>query len=76
MDSFTQIVLGIVTAKICTDKKLQNKTFLYGTILRTIPDLDVIVGKFLNDVDGVAIHRGLSHSLLFFVFLAQLFEVS
>ena len=70
MDSFTQIVLGIATAELVAGKKLQNKTFLYGAILGTIPDLDIVVGKFMNDVDGVAIHRALSHSLLFFAFLA------
>lgn len=70
MDSLTQIVLGIATAELVAGKKLQNKTFLYGAILGTIPDLDIVVGKFMSDVDGVAIHRGLSHSLLFFAFLA------
>src|SRR5690606_35804332 len=70
MDSLTQIALGIATAEWVAGKKLGNKTFLYGAILGTIPDLDIVVGKFLSDVDGVAIHRGLSHSLLFFVFLA------
>jgi len=72
MDSFTQIVLGIATAELVAGKKLQNKTFLYGAILGTIPDLDIIVGKFMSTVDGVAIHRGLSHSLLFFLFLAPI----
>lgn len=72
MDSFTQIVLGIATAEIVAGKKLQNRTFLYGAILGTIPDLDIVVGKFMSDVDGVAIHRGLSHSLLFFLFLSPL----
>jgi len=72
MDSLTQIVLGIATAEWVAGKKLQNKTFLYGAILGTIPDLDIVVGKFMSDVDGVAIHRGLSHSLLFFVFLAPI----
>ena len=72
MDSFTQIVLGIATAELVAGKKLQNKTFLYGAILGTIPDLDIVVGKFLSDVEGVAIHRGLSHSLLFFVFLSPI----
>lgn len=72
MDSLTQIVLGIATAELVAGKKLQNKTFLYGAILGTIPDLDIVVGKFMSDVDGVAIHRGLSHSLLFFVFLAPI----
>ncbi|RWW91887.1 metal-dependent hydrolase [Flavobacterium cerinum] len=72
MDSFTQIVLGIATAELCAGEKLQRKTFLYGAILGTIPDLDVVVGQFLNPVDGVAIHRGLSHSLLFFALLSPL----
>lgn len=72
MDSFTQILLGIATAEAIAGKKLKNKTFLYGAILGTIPDLDIIVGKFMSDVDGVYIHRGLSHSLLFFILIAPI----
>lgn len=72
MDSFTQIVLGIATAELCAGEKLQRKTFLYGAILGTIPDLDVVLGKFLDPVSGVAIHRGLSHSLLFFALLSPI----
>ena len=75
MDSFTQIVLGIATAELVAGKKLQNRTFLYGAILGTIPDLDIIVGKFMSDVDGVGIHRGMSHSLLFFLFLAPFLAI-
>ncbi len=70
MDSLTQIVLGIATAELVAGKKLQNKAFFYGAVLGTIPDLDILVGKFLSDVEEVAIHRGLSHSLLFFMFLS------
>jgi len=72
MDSFTQIVLGIATSELCAGEKLQRKTFLYGTILGTIPDLDIVVGQFMSPVDGVAIHRGLSHSLLFFALLSPI----
>lgn len=72
MDSLTQIALGIATAELLAGEKLQRRTFLYGAILGTIPDLDVVAGQFLNPVDGVAIHRGLSHSLLFFVFLSPI----
>lgn len=72
MDSFTQIVLGVATAELCAGEKLQRKTILYGAILGTIPDLDVVVGQFLNPVDAVAIHRGLSHSLLFFILLSPI----
>lgn len=72
MDSFTQILLGIATAELCAGKQLQRKTFLYGAILGTIPDLDVVVGQFLNPVEGVSIHRGLSHSVVFFVLLSPI----
>jgi len=72
MDSFTQIVLGIATAELCAGEKLQRKTFLYGAILGTIPDLDVVAGQFMNPVEAVAIHRGLSHSLFFFILLSPI----
>lgn len=73
MDSFTQIALGIAIAEVCAGKKLKNKTVLYGAILGTIPDLDVAVGLFLNPVDAILIHRGISHSLFLFLFLSPLF---
>ena len=72
MDSFTQIALGIAIAEVCAGKKLKNKTVLYGAVLGTIPDLDVIVGLFLNPVDAILIHRGISHSLFLFLFLSPI----
>jgi inner membrane protein len=72
MDSLTQIALGIAVAEVCAGKELKNRTFLYGAVLGTIPDLDVLIGQFLLEpVDAVMIHRGFSHSLLFF-FLSPL----
>ena len=73
MDSFTQIALGIAVAEVCAGKQLKNKTFLYGAILGTLPDLDVLVGLFLNPVDAVLIHRGISHSLFLFLLVSPLF---
>lgn len=73
MDSLTQIVLGIAVAEVCAGKELKNRTFLYGAILGTLPDLDVVVGSFMNDVDGVSIHRGISHSLFLFLILSPIF---
>lgn len=72
MDSLTQIAIGITTAQLYAGKELHQKAYLYGAILGTLPDLDVVVGRFMDPVQGVAIHRGLSHSLLFFVFMAPL----
>ena len=73
MDSFTQIALGIAVSEVCAGKQLKNKTFLYGAILGTLPDLDVLVGMFLNPVDAVLIHRGISHSLFLFLLISPLF---
>lgn len=72
MDSFTQIALGIAIAEVCAGNKLENKTILYGSILGTIPDLDVVVGLFLDPVNAVLIHRGISHSFFLFLFLSPI----
>jgi inner membrane protein len=72
MDSLTQIVLGIAVAEAVAGNTLKNRTFLYGAVLGTLPDLDVLVGKLLPDVQAVDIHRGISHSLLLFLLLSPL----
>ena len=40
---------------------------LWGAIAGTIPDLDVIGNAFMSEIDSLAFHRGISHSLLFAV---------
>lgn len=73
MDSITQIALGAAVAEKIAGKKLGNKALLYGAIIGTIPDLDVLVGKFLDPIDAIEIHRGFSHSILFFLISTPLF---
>ncbi len=73
MDSFTQILLGIATVEVIAGRQLRNRTFAYGAILGTIPDLDVVVGLFMDPISGVAIHRGISHSILLFIVLSPIF---
>jgi inner membrane protein len=70
MDSLTQIVLGIAVAELCAGKELKNKTFMYGAILGTMPDLDILIGLLLDPVNAVMIHRGISHSVLLFLVLS------
>lgn len=72
MDSLTQIVLGAATAEFIAGKKIGNRAFLYGGILGTIPDLDVYIGKFYDIVTSNEIHRGFSHSFVFFILAAPL----
>lgn len=72
MDSLTQIVLGAAIGEKTLGKKLGNKALLYGAIAGTIPDLDVYVGKWLDPITAIEIHRGFSHSILFFVLLSPI----
>lgn len=70
MDSLTQIVIGVATAEVFLGDKLKNRTFIYGALLGTLPDLDVFVGRFFDPVTAVSIHRGFSHSLIFYLLLS------
>jgi len=72
MDSLTQIVLGAAIGEKTIGKKLGNKALLYGAIAGTIPDLDMLVGKLLDPITAIGIHRGFSHSILFFVLLSPI----
>ena len=74
MDSLTQIVLGAACGEIILGKKIGNKALLFGAIGGTIPDLDVIVGKwiFSNEIDAMLFHRGFMHSILFSILAAFL----
>ena len=73
MDSVTQIVLGVAVSNAALGKKIGNRSIVYGGVLGTLPDLDVWVGRFFSDpLSAVEIHRGFSHSVLFFAVLSAL----
>lgn len=72
MDSLTQIVLGAACGEAILGKKIGNRALLFGAIGGTIPDLDVLVGKWLfgNEIDAMLFHRGIMHSILFSIVAA------
>jgi len=72
MDSLTQIVLGAAVGEVVLGKKVGNKAMLWGAIAGTIPDLDVFLNFFVDDLRGNELHRGVSHSILFSIFIAPL----
>lgn len=73
MDSLTQIAIGIATVEVLAGQKLGNKrTFIYGAILGTLPDLDVWVGYLFDPVKAVDFHRSLTHSFLGILILSPL----
>lgn len=72
MDSLTQIALGGAVAYAVLGSKLGRKAVLYGAILGTLPDLDVLI-PYSGDVESFTYHRGFSHSLWVHLFISPVF---
>ncbi len=70
MDSLTQGLLGAVTFAIVKDKEIGKKSLLIGAIAGTLPDLDVFLAPFFNDIEFLTVHRSVSHSILLAVILS------
>ena len=80
MDSLSQIVLGAAVGEVVLGKRLGNRAMVFfrgtkykpplvlfsgcGAVAGTLPDMDVLGQYFLNELDNLAFHRGISHSLL------------
>lgn len=71
MDSLSQIVLGAAVSNAVLGKKIGNRSIVYGALIGTIPDLDVWIAKFFFDpITQIEVHRGFSHSILFYFLLS------
>ncbi len=67
MDSVTQAALGAAIGEVCLSRYLGNKGVLWGALLGTLPDLDILAYPLLDSLARLSWHRGISHSLLFMV---------
>lgn len=67
MDSLTQATLGAAIGEAVLGKKLGNRALLWGALVGTIPDLDVMFNGFFDTAQRLAFHRGPSHSILIMV---------
>ena len=72
MDSLTQIVLGASVGEAVLGKKIGNKAIFWGALAGTLPDLDVILRYFTDEISATQMHRGFSHSFVFAVLIAPL----
>lgn len=72
MDLVTQTVLGAAVGELVLGKKAGNKAILWGAVGGLIPDLDVLITPLFSEVDGLFVHRGFSHSLIFAFLIAPL----
>jgi len=64
VDSITQAALGAAVAEAGLGRRLGNKAILWGAVLGTLPDLDILAYPFLDEASRIVWHRGWSHSLL------------
>lgn len=70
MDSISQAALGAAIGEVLLGKKLGNKGAFIGATIATIPDLDVILMPFYDNLERISIHRGYSHSIVFTIIAA------
>jgi len=71
MDSITQAVLGASIQGAVLGRWQGRKALLYGAMLGTLPDLDVVI-NYGDAVANMTYHRGFSHSLFVLSALAVL----
>ncbi len=75
MDAFTQMVLGASVSNAVFGKKIGNKAIIYGVFFGIFPDFDFIFGSiFLDSLTLNEFHRGVMHSVLFFILISFIFS--
>ena len=65
MDSLTQAALGAAVGEVVLGQASRGKGAILGAIIGTIPDLDILVTPFFNELQKISVHRGYSHSIIF-----------
>lgn len=73
MDSVTQITLGAAVGEAVAGRQAGKKAPLWGAVLGTFPDLDVLSDFFLTEAQALLFHRGPTHSLFLIAILTPLF---
>lgn len=70
MDSVTHIVLGACIGEAMMGKQVGKKAMLIGAVAQSLPDIDFVASFWMNTVDELVVHRGITHSLLFILFVS------
>ncbi|MCH8485669.1 MAG: metal-dependent hydrolase [Candidatus Cyclonatronum sp.] len=73
MDSLTHILLGAAIGEAVLGRYAGKKAMLWGAVAATAPDIDVLAGAFMSDLDKLIFHRGITHSLLFIIATSPLY---
>lgn len=73
MDSLTHILLGAAIGEATMGKKIGKKAMFWGALVATAPDVDVLIGAFMSDLDKMIFHRGWTHSILLILLLSPVY---
>lgn len=72
MDSLTHVVLGAAIGHQILNKTTGKRALLYGAIIGSLPDIDIVFGKFTDPITAIEIHRGFTHSVFVFLMMTPL----
>lgn len=73
MDTITQITLGAAVGEAVLGRRAGYKAPLWGAVFGVVPDLDILANPFLDEVQQIIAHRGISHSIFLCVLASPLF---
>ena len=72
MDSISQAALGAAVGQAALGPQVGRKALVWGAVVGTIPDLDVLAYPLMDQVTQLGWHRGHSHSFFFLALLTPL----
>lgn len=72
VDSLTQATLGAAIGELVLGKRLGNRAIVWGALIGTLPDLDVLFTPLFDHAAWLWWHRGPSHSILVMVLASLL----
>lgn len=73
MDSITQATLGAAVGEAFLGKKVGYRAAAWGVALGILPDLDILINPFVDNVVEIRSHRGFTHSFVFCFLAAPVF---
>lgn len=65
MDSITHILVGGMVGEVFAGRRLGLKAMAVGAAFHSYPDIDFVASFFLDTIDDIIAHRGITHSILF-----------
>lgn len=69
MDSLTHIALGACVGEAFFERGFGKKAMIWGALAQSIPDIDFVASFWLPTSEDLLVHRGITHSLLFALFI-------